>query len=53
MADIAAAGNTGTSGATTLPSTQIITGTYQQRITRLKDCMERIFQSGVAVTLIE
>jgi hypothetical protein len=53
LADIAAAGNTGASGATTIPSTQIITGNYQQRIDRLKDCMQRIFQSGVAVVLIE
>ena len=53
MATIAYEGKTGQSGATTLPSNQIITGTYTQRIDRLKDCMERIFQSGVAVTLIE
>jgi hypothetical protein len=53
LANVAAAGNTGTSGATTLPSNQIITGSYDQRISRLTDCMERIFQSGVAVTLIE
>lgn len=53
LANIAAAGNTGISGATTIPSVQIITGSYDQRITRLRDCMERIFQSGVAVTLIE
>jgi hypothetical protein len=53
LADIAAAGGTGTSGATTLPSYQIITGSYSTRITTLKDCMERIFQSGLAVTLIE
>jgi hypothetical protein len=53
LANVAAAGNTGTSGATTLPSNQIITGSYDQRISRLTDCLERIFQSGVAVTLIE
>ncbi len=53
MANVAAAGNTGDASATTLPSNQIITGTYDQRINRLRDCMERIFQSGVAVALIE
>lgn len=53
LANVAAAGGTGTAGATTLPSHQIITGSYDTRIATLKDCMERIFQSGVAVTLIE
>jgi hypothetical protein len=53
MANIAGAGNTGPAGATTLPDTQIITGSYDQRITRLKDCLERIFQSGVSVILVE
>ena len=53
LANLAAAGNTGTAGATTIPSNQIITGPYAQRITRLRDCMQNIFQSGVAVTLIE
>jgi hypothetical protein len=53
LADVAAAGGTGVAGATTLPDHQIITGPYQQRIDRLRDCMERIFQSGVSVVLIE
>jgi hypothetical protein len=53
LANIAAAGNTGISGATTIPSIQIITGPYDQRISRLKDCMERIFETGVSVALIE
>jgi hypothetical protein len=53
LANMAAAGNTGVAGATTIPSNQIITGPYATRISNLKDCMERIFQSGVAVTLIE
>jgi hypothetical protein len=53
LANIAAAGNTGQSGATTLPSIQIITGPYDQRISRLKDCLERIFETGVSVALIE
>ncbi len=53
LADIAAAGGTGTSGASSIPDYQIITGAYQQRIDRLKDCMQRIFQAGMAVILIE
>jgi hypothetical protein len=53
LADVAAAGNTGTAGASTIPGNQIITGSYDQRITRLRDCMQRIFQTGVAVVLIE
>jgi hypothetical protein len=66
LANVAAAGYTGPSTATvmapgsttfgtatTIPDIQICTGPYQQRITRLKDCMQRIFQSGVSVALIE
>ena len=53
LADCANAGGTGPAGATTLPSAQIITGPYSQRITRLRDCLQSIFQSGVTVTLIE
>jgi hypothetical protein len=53
LADVAVAGKTGVSGATTLPPQQIITGSFQQRIDGLKSCMERIFQSGVSVVLIE
>ena len=53
LANVAAAGGTGPAGATTIPDYQIITGPYDQRIRRLKDCMERIFQSGVSVALIE
>jgi hypothetical protein len=40
-------------GATTIPDDQIITGTYQQRIDRLRNSLQRIFKSGVSVTLIE
>lgn len=53
LAKCAEHGGTGTAGATTLPDTQVITGPYEQRITRLRDCLERIFQSGVSVVLIE
>ncbi len=53
LANIAGTGGTGTVGATTIPDYQIITGTYTQRISRLKDCMQRIFQSGLAVTLVQ
>ena len=34
-------------------STEIITGPYASRISLLKTCMQDIFQSGVAVVLIE
>lgn len=53
MAKSAEFGGTGPAGATTLPSDQIITGPYQQRITRLRDTLERIFQGGVSVVLVE
>lgn len=48
LGNVAVAGNTGG-----LPSYQIITGPYDQRITRLKNCLERIFETGVSVALIE
>jgi hypothetical protein len=35
------------------PARQIITGPYQVRIANLRDALERIFQSGVQVTLVE
>ena len=54
LANVAAAGNTPTaSNGTTIPDLQIITGPYDQRISRLKDCMERIFETGVSVALVE
>jgi hypothetical protein len=53
LANVAAAGNSGPAGATTLDPSQIITGSYTNRINTLKSCLERIFQSGVSVTLIE
>ncbi len=53
MAKCAEHGGTGPAGATTLTDDRIITGTYQQRIARLRDHLQRIFQSGVSVTLIE
>ena len=53
LANCAYWGGTGPSGATTLPSTYIITGTYQNRITNLRNAMQQIFQSGVSVSLIE
>jgi len=53
LANVGAAGNTGTAGATSPPTYQIITGDYTTRISTLKDCMQRIFQSGIAVSLIE
>ncbi|QJW98840.1 pilus assembly protein TadG-related protein [Frigoriglobus tundricola] len=53
LANIAAAGNTGSSTATTINSNQIITGPYETRISLLKTCMQNIFQSGLSVTLIQ
>ena len=53
LAKVAEYGGTGPVGATTLTADQIITGPYEDRITNLRSCMERIFQSGVSVTLIE
>lgn len=53
LADVAAEGNTGAAGASTIASQQIITGPYQDRIDTLRLCMENIFQSGVGVSLVE
>ncbi len=53
LSDVGVAGGTLPSGTTTLPSHLVITGPYQSRIDNLKTCMERIFQSGVSVSLIE
>jgi hypothetical protein len=53
LANIAAAGGTGASGATTIPVTQQITGPYATRIANLKSCLSTIFQSGVSVTLVQ
>ncbi|MFO0799033.1 MAG: Tad domain-containing protein [Gemmataceae bacterium] len=53
LSNVGVAGGTLPSGTTTLPSYLVITGTYQNRIDTLKTCMERIFQSGVSVALIE
>ena len=53
LANLAYAGNTGSSGAATIPSGQIITGPYDARIATLLTCLETIFQSGISVTLIE
>ncbi len=53
LANIAAAGGTGVSGATTITSNQIITGPYATRIANLQSCLQQIFQSGVSVTLVQ
>jgi hypothetical protein len=46
-------GNTSSMTDLAMPPNQIITGEYDVRIANLKDCLERIMQSGVQVTLIE
>lgn len=38
---------------TDLSPNYVITGPYQQRINRLRDALERIFQSGTSVVLVE
>jgi len=48
-----AGGGTVAAGANTIPASQIITGSYQNRIDTLKSCLQNIFQAGVSVTLIE
>ena len=53
LARVAAAGNTGPEGAVTIPNDQIISGPSETRIARLKDSLQRIFQSGVSVVLVE
>lgn len=53
LANVAAAGNTGPAGATTLPGGQIIIGDYNTRISTLQTCLQNVFQSGVTVALIE
>ena len=53
VALVAQHGGTGASGQTTIPSTQIIYGTYATRISTMKTCLQNIFQSGVAVTLVQ
>jgi hypothetical protein len=53
LANCAYYGGTGPNGATSLPTDQTITGPYSQRISRLRDCLERIFQGGVSVALVE
>ena len=46
-------GGTSASGDSAIPDSQIITGAADERITKIRLCFERIFQSGVQVTLIE
>jgi hypothetical protein len=53
LSAVGVAGGTLPGGTTTLPNSLVITGSYQNRIDTLKTCMERIFQSGVSVALIE
>jgi hypothetical protein len=53
LSQCAALGGTGPAGATTVADERVITGSYQQRISRLRDCLERIFQGGVSVVLVE
>ena len=53
LLNIQKAGGTSDASATSIPTEQIITGTYTTRIDNLKTALERILQSGVQVTLVE
>ena len=53
LANVGIAGGTLPAGTTALPSYLTVTGSYQTRIDTLRSTMERIFQAGVSVTLIE
>ena len=53
LLNIQQAGKTSASTDTSIPSYQIITGAYQDRIANLRTGLERILQGGVQVTLIE
>ncbi len=53
LLNIQKAGQTSASTDTSIPSYQIITGAYQDRIANLRTGLERILQGGVQVTLIE
>ncbi|MBX9585389.1 MAG: hypothetical protein K2X87_34205, partial [Gemmataceae bacterium] len=53
LANVGVAGGTVSAGATSPPPNQIITGSYANRISTLRTCLQQIFQSGVSVTLIE
>ena len=46
-------GMTSPAGATTLNSEKIITGTYKQRIEKIRSAFEKVLQSGIQITLID
>jgi len=46
-------GMTSPAGATTLNNEKIITGTYKQRIEKIRSAFEKVLQSGIQITLIE
>lgn len=53
LQNVAQRGNTAKNASDPLPTEQIITGSSQDRIDKLRTSFERILQSGVQVTLIE
>ena len=53
LLNIQKAGKTSAPTDTSIPSYQIITGVYQDRIDNLRTGLERILQGGVQVTLVE
>jgi Flp pilus assembly protein TadG len=46
-------GKTSPAGSTTLNSEKIITGTYTQRIEKIRSAFEKVLQSGIQITLVE
>ncbi|MFO0879460.1 MAG: pilus assembly protein TadG-related protein [Gemmataceae bacterium] len=52
LLDVQKIGNTSAPSATSIDSYKIIVGDYNTRIENLRTALERIFQSGVQVTLI-
>ena len=46
-------GKTSPAGSTTLNSEKIITGTYTQRIEKIRSAFERVLQDGIQITLVE
>jgi hypothetical protein len=53
LRNIEIAGQTLPSGSSSIESYKIITGTYTQRIAKIKEATERIMQGGVQVALIQ
>jgi hypothetical protein len=53
LLDVQFAGGTSPAGATSIESYKIITGTYTERIDKIRQALERIMQGGVQVALVQ